>query len=447
MTWAAPLTRAGIADYLVETYDFDARQHGAYTLLMMRYAVAGPLPYDEKRLADICRVSRRIWSNRIWPAIQQFFTPGDDGLVHHEGLDALETATGLQTKRSAAASKAAQTRWVNEAARKAKAAADAYARTHANAYADACESHTESDAISMRGASETHAKTDAFASSGASAVALAQALPPPSLSSLSSSDSLESQNPTEREGGRAGAYAPTHADACESHMRPHANAYASACEPHTENAAISMPDAFATHVPVDARTHAVAAKAAPAGRQRPPPRVPFPSGWKLSEDGRALAARLGLHPETEADRFRDHYLSNGEVRADWDASFRSWLGKADRFQPVGRQAQLPPMGIAGGKAASVPAAAAHDPLATLARRFYASDRNGPAPPSANVHRQQCDAGHALTALAWIGAMHRWMDRGKLGPRPPEFLDYLADPAEYDSQVADWERSVASRASA
>ena len=46
----------------------------------------------------------------------------------------------------------------------------------------------------------------------------------------------------------------------------------------------------------------------------------------------ALAGELRLDFETEQRRFIDHYLSIGEARADWQASFRTWLGKASQFR-------------------------------------------------------------------------------------------------------------------
>jgi uncharacterized protein YdaU (DUF1376 family) len=46
----------------------------------------------------------------------------------------------------------------------------------------------------------------------------------------------------------------------------------------------------------------------------------------------ALAGELRLDFDTEQRRFIDHYLSIGEARADWQASFRTWLGKASQFR-------------------------------------------------------------------------------------------------------------------
>ena len=34
----------------------------------------------------------------------------------------------------------------------------------------------------------------------------------------------------------------------------------------------------------------------------------------------------------EVDNFRDYWISRGELRADWDASFRTWIRNADKWQ-------------------------------------------------------------------------------------------------------------------
>jgi hypothetical protein len=35
--------------------------------------------------------------------------------------------------------------------------------------------------------------------------------------------------------------------------------------------------------------------------------------------------------EAQAELFRDHWRGNGEVKADWDATFRNWLRRAREF--------------------------------------------------------------------------------------------------------------------
>lgn len=50
--------------------------------------------------------------------------------------------------------------------------------------------------------------------------------------------------------------------------------------------------------------------------------------WKPTQDNIAFAAAHGLTPteiESEADRFRDHWLGTGKARKDWDATWRNWI--------------------------------------------------------------------------------------------------------------------------
>lgn len=54
---------------------------------------------------------------------------------------------------------------------------------------------------------------------------------------------------------------------------------------------------------------------------------PIPTDWKPTVEHRALADRLGIDCETEADKFRDRALDSGTCSADWDAKFRNWLVK------------------------------------------------------------------------------------------------------------------------
>lgn len=55
--------------------------------------------------------------------------------------------------------------------------------------------------------------------------------------------------------------------------------------------------------------------------------TPIPIDWKPSEEHRALADRLGIDCDIEADKFRDRALDSGARSADWDAKFRNWLVK------------------------------------------------------------------------------------------------------------------------
>ena len=53
--------------------------------------------------------------------------------------------------------------------------------------------------------------------------------------------------------------------------------------------------------------------------------IPIPADWKPTEEHQALADRLGIDCDTEADKFRDRALDSGARSADWNAKYRNWL--------------------------------------------------------------------------------------------------------------------------
>lgn len=99
-----------IGDYLADTMHLEAREHGAYLLLIMHYWRNGPLPDDDRALAGIARVDRKVWTTDTAAIVKGFFTV-QDGRLHHKRIDAEREAAQLiaDKKRSAA-----QARWGKE---------------------------------------------------------------------------------------------------------------------------------------------------------------------------------------------------------------------------------------------------------------------------------------------------------------------------------------------
>jgi hypothetical protein len=54
-------------------------------------------------------------------------------------------------------------------------------------------------------------------------------------------------------------------------------------------------------------------------------------GWEPTPDHEAIAREQGVDLKDQAELFRDHYKANGELKADWDATFRNWLRRAREF--------------------------------------------------------------------------------------------------------------------
>jgi len=82
-----------------------------------------------------------------------------------------------------------------------------------------------------------------------------------------------------------------------------------------------------------------------AGRKRPA--KPIPDDWQPNDSHRALATESQLDLDAEAEHFRDHAHANDRRQANWDATFRTWLRNAVKFnrgradQPPKPPASLP----------------------------------------------------------------------------------------------------------
>lgn len=126
-----------IGDYLADTMHLEAREHGAYLLLLMHYWRTGPLPDDDRALAGIARVDRKFWISDTGPIIRAFFTPVN-GRLHQKRLDAERAAADENSaKKRANANK----RWgkanadkpANDPDPDASGGADGDANAYANA--------------------------------------------------------------------------------------------------------------------------------------------------------------------------------------------------------------------------------------------------------------------------------------------------------------------------
>jgi uncharacterized protein YdaU (DUF1376 family) len=75
-----------IGDYLADTMELDAAQHGAYLLLLMFYWRNGPLPVEDAKLAQIARTDLRIWKKTVGPIVKAFFRESG-GRLHQKRAD------------------------------------------------------------------------------------------------------------------------------------------------------------------------------------------------------------------------------------------------------------------------------------------------------------------------------------------------------------------------
>lgn len=98
-----------IGDFLSGTVHMDAQEIGAYTMLIMAHYQAGEegLPYDDKRLARMAKVSPKVWKN-IKEVILEKFKIVNDGapkVVHHRIVSELRKASKVSAQNSAKALK------------------------------------------------------------------------------------------------------------------------------------------------------------------------------------------------------------------------------------------------------------------------------------------------------------------------------------------------------
>src|SRR5205807_2323642 len=65
----------------------------------------------------------------------------------------------------------------------------------------------------------------------------------------------------------------------------------------------------------------------------------IPKDFQVTGDHRAFAAEHGyVNPDTEVQTFKDYWTAKpgtGALKLDWDATFRVWLSKAEKYRNGG----------------------------------------------------------------------------------------------------------------
>lgn len=90
-----PFMPLWVGDFLAKTGDLDAKEVGAYLLLLMSmWSRDGSLPADQKKLQRVARVGRD-WP-KVWAAIERYFTV-EDGRIFNARLS--EEMRKVNTKR------------------------------------------------------------------------------------------------------------------------------------------------------------------------------------------------------------------------------------------------------------------------------------------------------------------------------------------------------------
>jgi uncharacterized protein YdaU (DUF1376 family) len=101
-----------IADYLSDTNELSAEEHGAYLLLLMAaWKRGGRLPTDSLRLQRLAMVPEKRWQ-RVWGMIARFFSLDGDALVQHRLNRELAKAMSRRESASANGRRSAEARRV-----------------------------------------------------------------------------------------------------------------------------------------------------------------------------------------------------------------------------------------------------------------------------------------------------------------------------------------------
>lgn len=103
-----------VGDYLAATSRLTTEQHGAYLLLIMDYWKNGPLPDDDRILAQITRMSDDAWSMSS-SILRAFFEQSNGTLVHSRIEREKAEAESNSSRNTARAKAAAEARWAKKA--------------------------------------------------------------------------------------------------------------------------------------------------------------------------------------------------------------------------------------------------------------------------------------------------------------------------------------------
>ena len=90
--------------------------------------------------------------------------------------------------------------------------------------------------------------------------------------------------------------------------------------------------ANANHEPVTMNHEPLVTQGKPAKRK-----TRLPENFEPNETGVEMANKAGLNVRSELAKFVNHHTANGTLFLDWQAAFRTWIGKAQSYAPRGYQ--------------------------------------------------------------------------------------------------------------
>lgn len=130
-----------LGDYLASTTRLTTEQHGAYLLLIIDYFKHGPLPDDDRVLAQICRMNADAWSNAR-SILQAYFKQSKGKWISNRIDEERIKASEKVEKYHARAVKAAEAKW--NASRNASSNPASNASSIRQAMLGQCQSQSQS---------------------------------------------------------------------------------------------------------------------------------------------------------------------------------------------------------------------------------------------------------------------------------------------------------------
>ena len=133
-----------IGDYMADTAHLSRDEHGGYLLLLFAYwRSGGPLPDDDKRLANIVKATPSEWK-KLRPVLAEFFLV-DDGVWTSKRMEReLADAAHRSSKASGRAKTAAEARW-----KKTDQGGAGDSKSDASSMPEACLKHAPSIAQAL----------------------------------------------------------------------------------------------------------------------------------------------------------------------------------------------------------------------------------------------------------------------------------------------------------
>lgn len=73
------------------------------------------------------------------------------------------------------------------------------------------------------------------------------------------------------------------------------------------------------------------------GRAKPARRTKLSDHFTATDAHKKKASELGINLNTELEKFKNHFIGNGDIKADWSRTFSNWLTRSAEFRPPSKE--------------------------------------------------------------------------------------------------------------